>query len=349
MINYENYILASSLSGLKPIGNNKFNAQCPLCDDSIVRKKRLWFLRQDDGNYIIKCFNAGCILEKSTSLLNFLKLADQNLYNQLRDETSKIYFDGLKEGKRFSYKKENEYENEYIENKKEIIFANSLSKDIFKSIYDKPEAVEYLNKRKIPEDIYKSWYYVFEKQIYEFSGNIVIPLMRNSDKGIYGFNSRNIFKKSFINILFSDEAPLVYNIYNVDNKSNVYIFESVFDSMYINNSVACCGANFPEYLLDDIKKPVFCFDYDETGLNKTLYYLTKGYKVFIFPKKYQEKPGSKIDMNDIVIKNNLTKENVNNIIISNIYEGKKYIPNILSLFMKNRWKMSENNKRFLTN
>jgi len=352
MIDYQEYLLKTGLNMLRPYGN-KFNAQCCRCDDALVRKHRLWFMRQNDNNYIVKCHNGGCVYETATSLLIFLLNEFPNIGEELKDAERKQYFEHLKDNRNLPQKdrKRKSYiNNTKLFNKdKKIKFVDSLNENIFKSIYEKQEAIEYLQNRKIDEKFYKDWFYVDENLIeHNFAGNIVIPLVRNSDNKIYGFNSRNIFEKKFINTLFSEDAYKIYNLYNVDVENSVYIFESIFDSLYVENSIACCGAGFPEELLISyFKRPIFCFDYDETGLNKSIEYLIMGYEVFIFPEKHQISLGKKIDMNDLVNRNDMKKEDIRKMIVGNTICGKKHIVKLLMLLKKNRWKVSDHLKRIL--
>lgn len=350
MIDYTDFILRTNLTLLRPIGN-KYNAQCPLCDDSSVRKHRLWFLQLNDGNYAVKCHNSGCLLEKSTNLLGFLKVYDSRLYDELNNLEKKKYYELFfknKDNKKFERKS---YKNTIIDDSDseiKFISIDKLNKNIFLPIVENKKAVDYVTNRKVPEDIYKHWYYVPRKfsNKYDFAGNIVMPFIRFSDNKICGFSSRSIFEKSFIINLFSESAYKVYNLYNVDTTKPVYIFESIFDSLFIDNSVACCGASFPDELLDKFTNPVFCFDFDKTGLNKSIQYLHNNYDVFIIPKKYQSKAGQKVDLNEIVTKYNLTKNDVEKMILTNIYT--KYdIVNVLSMLRNNRWSLDENTKTIL--
>jgi hypothetical protein len=347
MIDYDEFILRTGLN-VRPIGN-KYNTSCPSCGD---KKKRLWFLLAQGGGRVVTCFNGGCEYNKPTSLQNFLLNEFPSLGEELKSLERYKFLERVKRNKNVN---RNERERKTFDNStkinkgKDILFVPRLNKDIFQDIYSKPEAVEYLRNRNIPEEIFKNWYYVPEDLDleYNFAGNIVIPLKRNSDNKFYGFTSRSISQKKFIIQLFSEEAYKVYNLYNVDLEKEVYIFESVFDSLYIENSIACCGAAFPDELLESIKNPVFCFDYDETGLNSSLYYARNGFKVFLIPERFQKEPGTKMDINDIVKTFKLSETDVRKMITGNIYpKGMKTEIHIKQLLRKNRWKLSSQNKKF---
>lgn len=344
MIDYSDYIFRSGLSVRQ--SGNKFRANCPLCDDIT---KRLWFLPTNDGNYICKCFNDGCIATKATNILGFLKLYNPTLAEELDILEKKKYFESFKNnnGKvvRPDYKK-----STIAESNKDIKFVsiNKLNKNIFKPITQYKFAIDYCINRHVPEAIYSKWLYVEEYSGTDFDDSIVMPFIRNSDNKLTGFSSRSLKTKKFIINLFSESAYKIYNLYNIDYSKPVYIFESIFDSLYIDNSIALCGASLPTELLcdDKIKYPVFCFDYDSTGLNRSIEYLHLGYNVFILPDRFQKKVGSKIDMNEVVCENNLDQDDVEKIVLSNIYY-KNDIVKVFAKLRKNRWVISDHNKNIL--
>jgi hypothetical protein len=361
MIDYDKYIYSLNLAKLRQ-KRQGYNSVCPICDDSIAKKHRLWLLRQNDGGFVVKCFNAGCILEKATSFHNFLKLSNMSLFNQFENEYKKEKFNTFIANSKNSFSRKTILEEDKITNIEEVndgdvVFYKRLNPKIFKPILRYEEAISYLENRKIPKQIYKDWFFVQSDidLMLDFKGHIVIPFKRNSDNKVYGFNSRSIYQKEFRNYLFSENGLKIYNFYNVDITKDIYVFESVFDSLYIDNSIASCGVEFPsdkilneKYSNIDKSKFVFCFDYDETGLNKALIRLLENkQRVFIFPEHYQKKTGDKIDMNQLVNDASfelVTKEQVRKMILSNIYmpDSKINIVKILNILNRNRWKMSAN-------
>jgi hypothetical protein len=352
-MDYDKYIYSLNLIKLRQ-KRQGFNSVCPVCDDAIVKKHRLWLLRQNDGGYVVKCFNAGCILEKATSFYNFLKYINKTLASQFENESKKQKFDNfIENSKNNNYRNSKKTFEENINTLKEVDvkFFKTLNKNVFKPILNYQEAIDYLDNRKIPKPIYKDWFFV-EKDInveVDFKGHIVIPLKRNIDGGIYGFNSRSIYEKEFRNYLFSENGLKIYNLYNVNIDKDIFVFESVFDSLYIENSIASCGVEFPENSIEGIDKSkfVFCFDYDETGLNKALQRLLQHkQRVFIIPEHYQKSLSQKVDINQIVNEFDLTLEQVRKMILSNIYsEDKKInVVKIINLLNKNRWKISDSIK-----
>ena len=64
-------------------------------------------------------------------------------------------------------------------------------------------------------------------------------------KNLIGFQGRALDKSpnKYITIMIQDEAPKAYGIETIDKTSTVYITEGPFDSTFIRNSIAMCGAD----------------------------------------------------------------------------------------------------------
>jgi len=317
MIDYTNYIFSLSLDLFKQVGN-KFNARCPVCGDSQKNsyKGRLWFLPQTDGGYVVKCWNGGCILEKSTSLYNFIGMMDKNLQSELKRELAKEHFDDViyKKQKRRTYKKEKITFEIQKDNTK---LVKKLSKKSYCRINSREhkDIIDYCKSRKIPKNIYMKFYYCFDKKS-KYYDKMIMPLYRDIDNKIYGFVARSIKFKRFLLSLTSKQNLRLYNIFNIDHKKTVFILESMIDSMFIDNSIAMLTAEIPKYVLDQLNKKIFVFDNDNTGIEKTLKYLKLGYKCVIFPSDFKYK-----DPNEAIVDGGYTKDGIRKMLLLNTHEG----------------------------
>ena len=114
--------------------------------------------------------------------------------------------------------------------------------------------------------------------------------------------------------MFHDDAPKIYGLDSIRRGTPVYITEGPFDSTFIRNSIAMCGAD------GDVRKwgvgtPVWVYDNEPrskeitTRISNTI---DRGESVVIFPNNVREK-----DINDMV----LAGHDVQNMVESNTYKG----------------------------
>ena len=133
---------------------------------------------------------------------------------------------------------------------------------------------------------------------------------------LVGFQGRalGLSKVKYITIMLDDNAPKIYGLDEIQKSETVYITEGPFDSTFIRNAIALCGAD------GDIAKWGICdcvWIYDNEPRNTEILsrisrVIENGQKVVIWPSTIKEK-----DINDMV----LSGLDVQNVIESNIYSG----------------------------
>ena len=114
--------------------------------------------------------------------------------------------------------------------------------------------------------------------------------------------------------MLEDDAPKIYGLDNIKTGETVYVTEGPFDSTFISNSIAMCGAD------GDVKKwgitdPVWIYDNEPRNrqiVERLATTINRGDRVVIFPKNILEK-----DINDMY----LSGQNVQKVVESNIYQG----------------------------
>ena len=185
-------------------------------------------------------------------------------------------------------------------------------------------AKEYLEKRKLdPEKFYytptfKKWANTltkaFDSTQYD-DARIIIPLY-TADGDLFGFQGRSLgpSKVKYITIMLNDEHPKVYGMNTIDINKTVYVVEGPFDSTFINNGIAMCGADVD---LDTLQIKDLVYVYDNEPRNKEICAriekaIKQGKKVVIFPSRIIEK-----DLNDMV----LAGYEVNSMLESNTYQS----------------------------
>ena len=143
---------------------------------------------------------------------------------------------------------------------------------------------------------------------------IIIPLYYKDD--LVGFQGRSLGpnKVKYITVMINDNAPKIYGLDEIKKESPVYITEGPFDSSFIKNSIAMCGADADVYKWG-VSDPVWIYDNEPRNneiVKRISNTISKGDKVVIWPSNINEK-----DINDMV----LSGHNVQELVESNIYNG----------------------------
>jgi len=299
-------LLSTRLEKFKKVKPSLYNCRCPICGDSQKNKSKArgyFYNVKNNTNY--KCHNCGVNL----SFNNFLKKVDCTLHRQYSIEKFKNGTTGknfVVEEPKFDFKKPK--------------FQPKLN---LPRATENEEVKRYLESRKLnPNKFYysekfKSWVnsiqHTFSDLKYEES-RIVIPLFYNNK--FVGLQGRSLNSKSikYITIMLDDDAPKIYGLDEVQKNKTVYITEGPFDSTFISNSIALCGAD------GDLDKWNICnrvWIYDNEPRNAEIHKriakcIDNEERVVIWPEIIKEK-----DINDMI----LSGLNVQSVIESNTYSG----------------------------
>ena len=297
-------LVSSRLIKFKRVKSDLYNFRCPICGDSKKNKTKTrgyLYTIKADVNY--RCHNCGA----SMTFSNFLKEVDPVIHKQ-------YVFERFKQG--------NTGRGTVVE---EPIFK--FEKPKFKTSIDLPLAstVEssrtYLEKRKLdPTQFYYAEKFVeyvnSRKQNLNMKEHprIIIPLYY--EKNLVGVQGRALNSNSvkYITTIFYDEAPKIYGLDNIRRDAPVFVTEGPFDSSFVRNSIAMCGAD------GDVRKwgvstPVWVYDNEPRSKEITERIssaITRGDSVVIWPTGIEEK-----DINDMI----LAGHDVQSIVESNTYSG----------------------------
>ena len=299
-------LISSRLEKFKQVKPNLYNFRCPICGDSKKNKsKTRGYLYNIKADINFRCHNCGA----SMTFSNFLKQLDPVIHKQYVFERFKNNSTG-----RGTVVEEPTFKFE------EPKFKTKLSIPLCSEVQ---RGREYLQKRRLdPEKFY--WAEDFTGFINSikptFGSNvpkesrIVIPLYYN--KNLIGVQGRSLLPNSvkYITTIFYNDAPKIYGLDTIRKSSPVFVTEGPFDSTFIRNSIAMCGAD------GDVGKwgvstPVWVYDNEPRSKEITARISTtidRGDKVVIWPKNIREK-----DINDMV----LAGHDVQSIVESNVYEG----------------------------
>ena len=300
-------LVSSRLKKFKRVKANLFNFRCPICGDSQKQKnKARGYIYPIKNNMNYKCHNCGA----SLSFNNFLKQVDTTLHKQYTLEKFKEGHTG---------------KNFVVEEPK-----FEFSKPVFKKSFDLPKASsnpvasDYLTKRKLnPDKFYFADKFMewtnSQKQTFDTilrdESRIVIP-MYDETKNLIGFQGRALGKSftKYITVMLDDEAPKAYGLDSIDKTSTVYITEGPFDSTFICNSIAMCGAD-ADISDRGISDPVWIYDNEPRNreiVSRIQNTINNGGRVVIWPTNIEEK-----DINDMV----LAGHDVMSMLESNTHSG----------------------------
>jgi len=299
-------LVSSRLQKFKKIKSNLYNFRCPICGDSQKNKsKTRGYLYAVKADVNFRCHNCG----SSMTLSNFLKAIDPVIHKQ-------YVFERFKDGKtgRGTVVEEPKF---------------NFETPIFKKSIDLPRASEisiakkYLEKRKLDAtkfyfaEKFQQWVNSHKQTfdtIHRDESRIIIPLYYKKD--LVGVQGRSLGPNSvkYITTIFYDDAPKIYGLDTIRRGTPVFITEGPFDSTFLRNSIAMCGAD------GDVGKwgvndPVWVYDNEPRSheiVRRISDTISRGEKVVIWPSNIQEK-----DINDMV----LAGHDVQSIVESNIYKG----------------------------
>ena len=299
-------LLSPRLEKFKKVKENLYNFRCPVCGDSQKHKnKARGYLYQVKVNTNFKCHNCGA----SMSFNNFLKKIDVTLHKQYTLEKFKDGFTG----------------KNFVVEEPKFVFEKPVfaSKVLLPLCSEDNRAREYLEKRRIdPTKFYyaekfkefvNSYKDTFGPDVLE-EPRIVIPLWYNKD--LIGFQGRSLgpSKVKYITIMLCDDAPKIYGLDNINRDEPVFITEGPFDSTFIRNSIAMCGAD-ADVSSYGISTPVYVYDNEPRNAEicrRIQTAIATKQTVVIWPDHIQQK-----DINDMY----LAGHDVQNLVESNVYNG----------------------------
>jgi predicted RNA-binding Zn-ribbon protein involved in translation (DUF1610 family) len=308
-------LISSRFSKFKKVKNNLYNFRCPICGDSKKNKnKARGYLYQVKNNTNFKCHNCGV----NISFNNFLKDLDTVLHKQYT-------FEKFKEG---------HTGKNFVTETPEEVFKKIDSKPEFKkkveidlpSAFDVNVSRVYLNARAIFDG---EFYYAknfnefintikpdtFESAYVKYGEErVIIPLVRDGE--LIGVQGRALSSNpiKYLTIMFDEDAPKIYGLDNIRTDAPVYVTEGPFDSTFIPNSIAMCGADV-DLSGWGISNPVWIYDNEPRNteiVRRIESAIADQQAVVIWPSNIQEK-----DINDMV----LAGHDVKNMIQSNTYQG----------------------------
>ena len=301
-------LISSRLLKFKRVKPNLYNFRCPICGDSQKHKnKARGYLYGVKADINFRCHNCGA----SMTFSNFLKEMDSAIHKQYVFEKFKVGHTGkgsVVEEPKFNFKPP-EFKPKLDLPKAS---ANVAAKKYLENRKLNPDKFYYTDKFKAWSNSHKK---TFDDVRYD-EPRIIIPLFYK--KTLVGFQGRSLgpSKVKYITVMINDDAPKIYGLDQVRGGTPVYITEGPFDSTFLLNSIAMCGAD-GDVGKWGISTPVWVYDNEPRSKEITTRISTtidRGESVVIWPSNIHEK-----DINDMV----LAGHNVQELVESNVYNGLK--------------------------
>ena len=299
-------LVSSRLEKFKKVKPNLYNFRCPLCGDSKKNKSKMrGYLYNIKADINFRCHNCGA----SMTFSNFLKQLDPVIHKQYVFERFKNNSTGrgtVVEEPTFKF------EEPKFKTKIRIPLCSEIRR-----------GREYLKARRLdPKRFYWAEDFAgFVNSIKPTFGSnvpkesrIIIPLYYNKD--LIGIQGRSVDPSpvKYITTIFYDDAPKIYGLDNIRQDAPVFVTEGPFDSTFISNSIAMCGAD-ADVRRWGVSDPVWIYDNEPRSkeiVKRISDTIDRGEKVVIWPNNIYEK-----DINDMV----LAGHDVQSIVESNVYDG----------------------------
>ena len=299
-------LLSSRLEKFKRVKSNLYNFRCPICGDSKKNKsKTRGYLYAVKANTNFKCHNCGA----SMSLNNFLKQVDPAIHKQYVLEK----FKSGHTGRNFVID-EPDFKFDAPKFKKKINLPKAS---------ENPNSAGYLTARRLdPAQFYYAEQFkkfvntlkpTFDDTRYD-EERIIIPLYY--EKKLIGLQGRSVGPNpiKYITVMLDDDAPKIYGLDKIRRDAPVYVTEGPFDSTFVRNSIAMCGAD-ADVDKWGVSNPVWIYDNEPRNreiTNRISKTIDSGQLVVIWPNGIDDK-----DINDMV----MSGLDVQSVIESNTYSG----------------------------
>jgi DNA primase len=324
-------LVGTQLEQFKVVKTKPYIAKfrCPICGDSQRNRfKTRGHFYEHNGHINFKCFNCSA----STSLSNFVKTQNQSLYteykleilkesgNNVVQEISEIFTPAIE---KFSSRRIDSFEPFKELKKISQLKANHPAK-------------LYVLQRKIPPSTH---YRIYYSHIYYTWVNSIVPNKFNDkalkldeprivfpfidSKGyVFGFTGRSLSKSTsmrYSTIILDETKEKVFGLDTINKDKNVYVVEGPIDSLFLDNCIAMAGADINLNNITDRDKITVVYDNEPRNkeiVKKISKAVDQGYKVCIWPDFIEHK-----DINDMVLKQDLSGSAVQAIIDSNTFSG----------------------------
>lgn len=324
------YLASANLQRFAQKQEDLYNFRCPYCGDSKKNKiKSRGYIYRKQNDYFYRCHNCGI----GTTFSNFLEHINSTLH---RDYVLERFCS--KEKKQTNSNSLNlpigpSASSRFLQTKKTIYNVD------IKSINDLPVdhyASSYILNRKIPKKFWSEIFFTKDfkffmdrefpnhgKKLFEEDERIIL-FYTNKDGVITNVAGRSLTSLGhrYITVKVTEDKK-IFGLHRINTDETVYITEGQLDSLFIHNCVACGDSSLnrlSDYLKEQYGVKNTVLIYDNEPRNKEIVKsiqksIEDGHSVCLLPQQYKK------DINEIVISNKLTEDQLSDIINENTFCG----------------------------
>lgn len=316
-------LLSAQLELFKVKKTNPYlaNFRCPICGDSQKNKsKARGYILQHKTSLFMKCHNCSVSLGFS----KFLQNINSNLHSQYKVEKYKESDDKVPEPDITKFTPPKFISHTVLKKLKKI---SQLP-------HDHPAKL-YVESRKIPANQHYKLFYCpkFNTFVNEHLSpgmfndaaikndepRLIIPFISKGGS-LIAIQGRSFKKQStlrYITIKLDNDAPLIYNMNNIDQSKPIYCVEGPIDSMFLNNCIAVAGADLKR-VEEVLSTEKIIYIFDNQPRNKEIVRIMEnaceaGQNVCVWPDSVGDK-----DINDMII-SGILSSHIQDIINGNTY------------------------------
>lgn len=294
----------------------QFNFRCPYCGDSKKNphKARGW-LYEKDSQFFFHCFNCG----EKTNFYGFLK---ETFPSDFKEYVKEVAFD------KFANRNKKKTVEEVLEDDDPPIEVDLKQMTKISKLPHTHKAKKYIENRKIPPKHHYRIFFVknFVAWLRQYLPNklekmqehsrIVIPFF-DKEGNIFGCTARSFSNQMrYLTFMFDEKQEKIFGLDTVDFSKKYYVTEGIFDSFFLDNSLAMVGADFDVSALENPDNAIVVFDNEPRNqeiVKRMRKYIDKGLTLCIWPANMKYK-----DINEMVLKG---ISDIHNIIDNNSYKG----------------------------
>lgn len=317
-------LLGGRLPNFKQKRGNVF-AFSHTCED--MNKSRVAargnFYQMDDG-MMFHCYHCS----SSSSFGNFLRQEDPSLYQEYRMENFKETKGGLTSTKPLFSPEVKAPPKKNAVMDEELIPLTSLpvSSSVIQYVQSRKIPNEYWSKISVAKNFYKfaaKYDDVFEK-LNNPHPRLVFPFF-DTDGSIICYSGRSFGKEQpkYVTVMVDKSRPKIYGLWKLDMSKDILAVEGQIDSLFLDNCIAVNGGDFSLPFLEHNRDKIIVIPDSDWKRNKQVYkslekVIDDGFRVALMPESIPWK-----DINDCIVKGNLSKQKVMEIIMQNVTSGLK--------------------------
>jgi hypothetical protein len=167
----------------------------------------------------------------------------------------------------------------------------------------------------------------YDEQFKKLKGShprLVFPYY-DKDSSIICYSGRAFGQEQpkYIKLSVDNSRAKIYGLWRIDKSKDIFVVEGQIDSLFIDNCIAVGGADYSSEFIQQLKPQIVIVPDSDYKRNPQVYkslekIIDSGFRISLFPESIQWK-----DINDMIVKGKMTKQEIQQLIGDNIISGMK--------------------------